>query len=264
MENHFEEQFPTKTVNLTISGDDFELQGQITVPTGPTKTSDLLPLARALSDAVVSETCRAVEQLGETISCKKGCGACCRQLIAISEVEARRIKQIVDEMPESRRAEIQARFTSAIQQLDKAGLMPQLQNANELSDDEYLSIATAYFKQQIPCPFLEDESCSIYPERPITCREYLVTSPAENCSQLIAEKIVRVNLPLRIYNAVARWQVPPSKHFLERWVPLILAPQWAEANPDNTPPKSGEELLSELFTHLSKQEMLQGKNQDLE
>ena len=34
-----------------------------------------------------------------------------------------------------------------------------------------------YFQLGIPCPFLEEESCSIYHDRPITCREYLVTSP---------------------------------------------------------------------------------------
>jgi Fe-S-cluster containining protein len=34
----------------------------------------------------------------------------------------------------------------------------------------------------MPCPFLEDESCSIHPDRPLVCREYLVTSPAELCA----------------------------------------------------------------------------------
>ena len=38
---------------------------------------------------------------GETISCKKGCGACCRQLVPISQVEARRIRDLVEAMPEA-------------------------------------------------------------------------------------------------------------------------------------------------------------------
>jgi hypothetical protein len=64
--------------------------------------------------------------------------------------------------------------------------------------------------------------------------------------------VQRVRLPLRVFNAVARWQVPPQEYFLERWVPLILAPEWAEAHPDDPPPKSGPELLRELLDHLAR------------
>ncbi len=42
--------------------------------------------------------------------------------------------------------------------------------------------ARRYFHLGIACPFLEDESCSIHADRPISCREYLVTSPAVNCA----------------------------------------------------------------------------------
>src|SRR5262249_61904401 len=101
-------------------------------------------------------------------------------------------------------------------------------------------------------PFLEEESCSISQERPITCREYLVTSPAENCAKLGDAGVRRVRLPLRVFNAVARWQVPPQEHFLERWVPLILAPEWAEAHPEDPPPRPGPELLRDLLDHLGR------------
>ena len=58
-----------------------------------------------------------------------------------------------------------------------------------------------------------------------------MTSPAENCSRPTPENIRRVKMLIPVFNAVARWQVPPSEHFLERWVPLILAPEWAEDAP---------------------------------
>ena len=53
-------------------------------------------------------------------------------------------------------------------QLKEAGLLPQLLQREHLNDEEYTALATAYFQQQIPCPFLEDESCSIHAERPHT------------------------------------------------------------------------------------------------
>ena len=116
---------------------------------------------------------------------------------------------------------------------------------------EYEDIMSPYFRLGIPCPFLEQESCSIYAERPITCREFLVTSPAEHCARVDSAGVVRVRLPLRVFNAVARWNVPPSGHVRERWVPLILAPQWAEAHPAEPPPRPGTELLEEFLRHLS-------------
>ena len=238
-------------VKLSISAGDWQLEGHVSVPTEPTTISEMLPMARALSDAVVTETCRTLEQSGNTISCKKGCGACCRQLVAISEVEARRLRRVLEETPEPRRSELRRRFSAAHERLEKAGLMPRLQQTERLHDDEYLSLSTEYFGEQIACPFLEEESCSIYDERPITCREYLVTSPAENCAQPKPENITRVKLPLRVFNAVARWQTSPSERFMESWVPLILAMEWADSHAEDPPPRPGTDLLSELLDHLT-------------
>ena len=86
---------------------------------------------------------------------------------------------------------------------------------------------------------------SIYEERPITCREYLVTSPAENCSRPTPQNIRRVKLLMPVFNAVARWQVAPSEHFLERWVPLILAHGVGRGAPRRHMPRPGLDLLRE-------------------
>ncbi|APW61892.1 YkgJ family cysteine cluster protein [Paludisphaera borealis] len=239
------------TVDMTLDGEGWRFRARMTVPTGPSRPDDLLPLARALSDAMVGETVRAVERSGECISCKAGCGACCRQLVAISEVEARRIAGVVERLPEPRRSAIRARFAEARRRLDEAGLLHDLQDTETVTDAGYGALTTAYFAERIACPFLEEESCSIYEERPITCREYLVASPAENCSRPTPENIRRVKILMPVFNAVARWQVPPSEHFLERWVPLILAPEWAEDHPDDAPPRPGLDLLRALLDNLA-------------
>ncbi len=238
------------TADFTIEGEHFHLGFRVTVPTGPTKVSDLLPVARALSDAVVREMCQVVEGAGERISCTEGCGACCRNLVAISEVEARRIRDVVEQLPEPRCATIRARFAEGRRSLERAGLLEKLQAAERWTSADYTALVGSYFQQGIPCPFLEEETCSIYQERPITCREYLVISPPAYCTRLGSEGVQRVRLPLRVFNAVARWQVPPQEHFLERWVPLILALEWAAAHPDDPPPKPGLALLQELLAHL--------------
>jgi len=247
-----EPQGPTEfaAVDVTLSTPDWEMNATVAVPVGPTPVAALLPLAQRLSDQVVSFTEQALARQGKSISCKKGCGACCRQLVPISEVEARRIRDLVAGLPEPRRSEIHARFADARRRLSDAGLLNRLLHPEEWTPAAYASLAAHYFQGKLACPFLDEESCSIHPDRPLTCREYLVTSPAENCAQPTPETIDRVRLPLKVVNAVARLNVPPTRPFLESWVPLVLAPEWADAHPDESPLRSGREWLRELFEHL--------------
>jgi Fe-S-cluster containining protein len=239
------------TVSFTIEGADFQMRSQVTVPLGPVTLGDLLPFARALSDAVVSETCRRIEEVEGRVSCTKGCGACCNNFVVISEAEARLIRKVVERLSEPQRSVLRSRFDKAQAKLRAVGLLEKLRTADRWSDEDYRILVAAYFYQQIPCPFLEEESCSIYQERPIVCREYLVTSPPEHCSGLGSEGVQRVELSMRVFNAVARCQITPQGHFLERVVPLILALEWAEAHPDDSPSKAGPELLRELLALLS-------------
>jgi Fe-S-cluster containining protein len=241
---------PWVTTQFTIKGEGFEMSSRVTVPAGPTGVGDMLPLARALADAVVGQTCQATAEAGAPISCKKGCGACCSYLVAVSEVEARRIRVVVEHLPEPWRSTVRARFAAAHDRLEQAGMLSRLRTSDQWTEDEYEAFVEAYHRAGVPCPFLEDGACSIYEERPITCREYLVTSPAEYCAGGTTDGVRRLKIPLKMFNAVARWQVPPLENMHERWVPLILAPEWAEAHPDDPPPVPGLELLRDLLNNL--------------
>lgn len=241
--------FAPKRVSLAC--DDWSLDFQVNVPVGPTSLGDVLPFAQALSDAVVNATENLLQANGKAISCKKGCGACCRHLVAISEVEARQIAKLVVGSDEPKRSELLQRFADAVAKLDAANLLEPLLNRETLTNEQYASLCDAYFVQQVACPFLEDESCSIHQDRPITCREYLVTSPAEYCAEPTLHQIDRVKLPIRVFNAVARCQAAPTEHHEERWVPLILALEWAAKSPDEPPAIEGEKLFGEFLGHLS-------------
>src|SRR5438046_326137 len=91
------------TVNLEATIGACELKMSVTVPAGPTRLDDLVPLLQILSDNVVAAAEREGEQQGKCVSCRKGCGACCRQLVPISPVEARDVARLVEEMPAPRR-----------------------------------------------------------------------------------------------------------------------------------------------------------------
>jgi Fe-S-cluster containining protein len=235
------------TVELSIAGT--RLKGQIPVSTGPTRPRELLPVFRGLAESVIAIGVKAVEDEGQAVSCKKGCGACCRQLVPISECEAYQLRDLIDGLPEPRRTEVRARFAEARRRLEEAGLLDKLLHPERFSDDELRPAGLEYFHQGIPCPFLDEESCSIHPERPIACREYLVTSPAENCARPTAETVRCVPLPVKVSGAVSRLDLDPAARFV-RWVPLIVAPEWAESHPDAAPPRPGPEVLREFFDRL--------------
>lgn len=236
----------TATVDLLVGGQ--KVRVQVTAPTGLTAPAALLPQFESVTDAVVAAGVKAVEAENRRISCKKGCGACCRQLVPISGVEARKLRTLVNEMPERRRAEILARFDSAKLRLGKAGVLDKLLAPESIKGTAVRRLGLDYFFVGVACPFLDDESCSIHKDRPLACREYLVTSPAEHCANPAPEKIQRVKLPVQVSKAVRRLTEDGDG---ASWVPLILALDWADAHPPKAPRRTGIEWVELLFKELS-------------
>ena len=119
-----------------------------------------------------------------------------------------------------------------------------------MADGDRSSLGLAYFRLGLPCPFLESESCSIHPDRPLACREYLVTSPAANCAKPSKENIERVELPMRLSTILPRLDHPTAPA-ATLWVPLILALELAETQPDLSSRRPGPEWMTLLFEQLS-------------
>ena len=235
------------TADLVVGGRAIRLE--MVVPAGPTPLAKLLPPLRdGIADAVVEFSVENARAEGLTVSCKKGCGACCRHLVPIAQIEARRLRDLVEEMPEPRRSTIRARFENARRRLEGSNLLEKLREPGSLRDGEVIPFGMDYFHQRIACPFLEDESCSIYAERPLACREYLVVTPAEHCAEPTAELVRCVKLVLHVARMVRGFNADRSVRAAP-WVPLILALEWADAHPDEAPPRPGPEW--EVFSRLA-------------
>jgi Fe-S-cluster containining protein len=235
----------TATIDLVVNGR--ALRVQITAPKGLTRPSSLLPQFQSLADSFVAHAVKATEEEGLRISCKKGCGACCSQVVPISDIEAQSLRKLVSLMPEGRRNQIKARFVAARESLHKAGLLEKLLNPEKIREGEVNQLGLQYFAQGIACPFLEEGSCSIHPDRPISCREYLVTSPAENCARPQRDNIRCVNMPMKISKAIRRLGDPDGSP----WLPLILALDHADSKRAQPPKYTGPELVQMLFARLT-------------
>ena len=243
----------TRTVAITLDFPECRIDASIDLPSGSIRLVVLALKMLNISSEVADAAAQAAKDLGFEVSCKKGCGACCRQLVPLSPPEAAMIFEFVESMPEPRKSEVAMRFALAEKRLHENRLFEKLEELQNLltSDDDYKTIVQEYFQEQIPCPFLRDETCSIYEVRPSMCREYVVTSPAENCKQPLDRKISRLPISLRLSEALARtWASLHDEHI--KLIPLILALKWTENN-ENTRFAADDSvrLLKNLLHHIS-------------
>jgi Fe-S-cluster containining protein len=238
-------------VVLNLAGTQVEFD--LTVPAAPVRPDVVLPVLHVLWNTIEEGLVEEVERQGRRISCGPGCGACCRQLVPITRIEARRLAELIEELPEPRRSTVRERFAEAVRRLDEAGLLENLRQPLNRSAEERERLGLAYFRLGIPCPFLEQESCSIHADRPLACREYLVTSPPEHCANPTRDKIDGVSMPFRLSGALARFTAATGSGSSIS-VPLVLATDWAEAHPDPSPARPGPDWVSLLFQQLTGKE----------
>lgn len=88
------------------------------------------------------------------ISCKIGCSACCYIPVGLLDIEARYYAD---------------KINSGEFEIDKDVF------------NEHLKLDEAGDVRAKPCIFLKDGKCSIYDERPISCRKHMVVSDPEKC-----------------------------------------------------------------------------------
>nr|MBI3612365.1 YkgJ family cysteine cluster protein [Nitrospirota bacterium] len=174
---------------------------------------------------------RSLVAQGAAISCKKGCAACCRMLIPLAAPEAFALADAIKAWPAERREAALARLADVRAKLEQAGVLSQLdeiaESERQLGDDAFEPINRAYYALRLPCPFLVEEVCSIYDDRPAACRELLVTSPAELCRDLERNPVRPVPVPLRVGTVLALlWADLAGGP--ARFIPLPLALEWAE------------------------------------
>lgn len=241
-----------ESVRVCIETRQGRLERQVEIPAGPMRLAELARLALELSGEFSGVLERAAQAGGAPVTCRKGCGVCCRQLVTISPAEAWLIGELLEATPEPRRGELRGRFAAIEKRLRETGLLERLMHLSDpaLSEEAHYEIAEEYFRLGLACPFLEEEACGIYPARPSVCREYLVTSPPVRCANPFAEAIERLPNSAEIGEALAGLCAQLLKTELEK-IPLCLAPSWARAHEAGmTRTWDGRSLLSRFLLHL--------------
>nr|WP_246388034.1 YkgJ family cysteine cluster protein [Desulfovibrio intestinalis] len=98
---------------------------------------------------------KAAERDGRAVACHAGCDQCCKQPIPVTPLE------------------VLALHSYTRHRLPQDGLATLVDRLAAFEGDKrYMTL---------PCPFLQDSSCLVYPVRPVACRQYMVFGRA--CAQ---------------------------------------------------------------------------------
>ena len=217
---------------------------ELTVPTKPVKPAVMLPLFQRLANSFTDLATENMAKYDHHISCRKGCGACCRQPVPLAEIEIYHIAHVVEQLSEPRQSEVRKNFEHAVAHFREMGWFEEMENCED--EEEMKQIASKYFKEGVACPFLDEESCSIHNDRPVACREFLVTSPWEHCADPSVLPVAQLPLPVNASDGLrklGRTEKLGKRNFL----PLVRALEWTKQYPENFKERTGEEWLAEFF-----------------
>jgi Fe-S-cluster containining protein len=184
---------PSETIERTIEISDTTLHLCIQTNNEPVPLSDMVPLAQAISDKLVSILIEQAAQTGRPVQCRNGCCACCRYLVALSLPEVYAFRQVFSSIDIERRIPILHAGINASKQI----LDSSLREKSGIHDGSDMpAINQWYASLHLKCPFLSAGSCSIYEQRPLACREHIVITSPAFCDSRQNQSPEIVNVPV--------------------------------------------------------------------
>jgi Fe-S-cluster containining protein len=126
----------------------------------------------------------------ETITCSRGCTHCCHLFVGASIQEAEAIVYYLYKN-EDKLEWFLYTYPGWRERVKESGDLFRKQpqenkrpdvNSNNPNRNKKVGDLASYARLHIPCPFLQDNNCSIYEVRPFVCAGLTVTSPPEWCA----------------------------------------------------------------------------------
>lgn len=239
----------TRTLELHTA--DGVMRGKVAVTTGLMRLTGLLPAAFALTNALMERANGLEVRAGRAISCRAGCAACCRHMVPVSPPEALGLLDMLEALAPPRRVQVQAQFQRIEHAVVSGGMVEEMMQPPPTAEAS-LPVARRYFALQLACPFLENESCGIHPQRPTACRDYNVTSPAAWCVSPYENEIAKVPMPLPLSVPLAR-AAAALLGGRPQLIPLSLVPRWAREHAElRTQTWPGVEVFDAFEAELRK------------
>ncbi len=168
-----------------------ELTGDVAFATGERRFSrqisddeaaDLAAAVQASASQVAEQRQNAATQHNVTIACGRGCTGCCEEMVIVSEPEALGVARWLDR-PEN--AAARAAFLDAYPRWrDHAADAPERLAALTVKNSDraaYAEAHVAYWRTRNLCAFNQNGDCTIYPVRPLVCRDAHAVESNQRC-----------------------------------------------------------------------------------
>jgi len=238
-----------KTVQFALKVQDTRIEVNAQLPEGLISPAVLLPIIQNLSNSLSEMAERRAELVGQHVSCREGCGACCRQAVPITPVEARMLSEWIAAQPEDRREVLRIRFRQATERLEESGIAQSIREASLPIEKAHIhALGLKYFALGIPCPFLEDERWAIHPIRPLRCREYMVVSPAEHCAHPESKEVIGIKPQVLLSQVLGKWSTSGDAQPFE-FILLTMLDEWEATHPasEDRATRTVPELMREFL-----------------
>lgn len=202
----------------------------------PMTLADIVPLARLLCTKVVCAVTQSLRNDGDSIACHKGCSACCRYLVPVSIPEAFCLAKEVVAMPDAKRRfmdESSLLSARCILEATPESFLGQGTSADFEGYAKLKDVSRWYSEYGLPCPFLLDNVCTIYEQRPLACREHMVIGEAGNCEATSVGQPQVVQMPVSVLASLAQL-TSEVEHIPIRAIMLPFALAWCYDNSEYT------------------------------
>lgn len=188
-------------IESTIATPGKPLHLRIGIIDGPATLSDIVSLARSISDEQCLTVIDHLETNGQCVQCSKGCFACCGYLVTLSLPEVFRMQKELSAMGAGRYVSI---LYSCLDSSKKILDIDVLEEYNINEKPEMTQISKWYAELDLSCPFLSNGLCGIYEQRPLACREHMVTTSPQSCINNEMNTTEIVDMPVSILEALGQ------------------------------------------------------------
>ena len=144
------------------------------------EAADVAAAVQATASQMAQQRADAAVQHKVTIACGRGCTGCCEELVIVSEPEALQVARWLEQNPEAR-----AQFLEAYPRWrERAGDAPERLAALTVKNQDraaYAEAHVAYWRTRNLCAFNRNGDCTIYPARPLVCRDAHAVETNQRC-----------------------------------------------------------------------------------
>ena len=229
---------PEETKNtpaLEIISLDIDILGKAThlnigVADKQARLADIVPLARTISTKLAIAVLGRLKENGQFVPCRKGCSTCCNYLIPLSVPEVFCLREeLLAMQTDDNGMGLRYCLDTAERILDN---FPQTFCSEDFCSNDQSSIWQInkwYAGLELACPFLSEGLCSLYEQRPLACREHIVTDLAFLCEANHKDKPNVVQMPVSILEALGLLAAELEQSDVDA-IMLPFAFAWAEDN----------------------------------